>query len=409
MNAHQSPPHPDVRVLSVIHPFRPAFSGEGEWWLRAIPGLRERGVDVQILTTAEANGHPAVEHTELVDGVVVHRVPTAGGLPPYPGRLVSLLRTLHASRRRFDLVVFHSLNHDGVFASCVAGRALGWKTVFKMTLYGADDLQTVRRTGRFGRVRFASLALADGLISLGPGMAGPYRDQPSVRDRLLIVAQGVDVRRFAPPSQAERVRLRRGLGITDDRPVALFCGGLVRRKGVDTLIEAWAEVHRHLPEAVLLLVGPHHLDGLDEPYFREFSEFVHQRIPALGLQDHVRLLGLRRDVDRIYGAADLFVFPSRAEGWAAVFGEAMASGLPCVVSEMDGVAEQLIRDGQEGVIVRSQDPHEWAAHITELLSAPDRLRQMGALSRSRVLARASMDVTLDHYAHFFRQIARRPA
>jgi glycosyltransferase involved in cell wall biosynthesis len=73
---------------------------------------------------------------------------------------------------------------------------------------------------------------------------------------------------------------------------------------------------------------------------------------------------------------------------------------------MDGVARELVHDGQEGVIVDSEDPREWALHITELLGAPARLRQMGAHARCSALARASMDAALDRYATFFRRIAR---
>ena len=61
-----------LRVLSIIHPFRPAFSGEAEAWLKMIPALRQQGVDVEILTSAESDT-PEV-WTALIEGVVVHRV-----------------------------------------------------------------------------------------------------------------------------------------------------------------------------------------------------------------------------------------------------------------------------------------------------------------------------------------------
>lgn len=115
-----------VRVLSVIRSFRPAFSGEGEWWLRLIPFLRERGVEVEILTSGEAkDGGP-----ERVEGVSVHRVPIMNGPPGlrgYAGKLVAGLLALRQRRRRFDVALFHALSRDMVFASCVAGRLGGWR------------------------------------------------------------------------------------------------------------------------------------------------------------------------------------------------------------------------------------------------------------------------------------------
>jgi glycosyltransferase involved in cell wall biosynthesis len=173
------------------------------------------------------------------------------------------------------------------------------------------------------------------------------------------------------------------------------------------LVDAWAQVHQQLPGAVLLLAGPNHHDGLKGTDHEPFCVEIEQRIAALGLQDRIRLLGMRQDVDQIYRAADLFVFPSRAEGWGTVISEAMACGLPSLLAPMDGIAEDHIRDGHEGLIVRSEDPREWAAHITELLGSPERRRQMGAQARCRVLARVSMDLVVDRYATFFRQTAGR--
>ena len=392
-----------LRVISVIHPFRPEFSGEGEWWLRMIPLLRQRGVDVEIMTTVPASA-PGVA-TAVEDDIVVHRVLPDPRMPAYPGRIAALLRSLRQDRSRFNMALFHSTNYDAVYASCLAGRALGWKTIYKMTLHRADDLASIRATGRFGRVRAASIALADGFISMSKVMIGRYEGRRFLRDRLLVVPQGVDTTRFSPADPGERARLRASLQLSPDARVALFCGAVIYRKGVDILIDAWRAIKARVPGAVLLLAGPNHHGGLDEPDFIQFSAEIERRIGALGFTDSVRLLGYRADTERLYRAADLFVFPSRNEGWGTVISEAMASGLPCVVSPMDGIGDEHIEHGRDGLIVRTGDPSDYASAIAGLLNDDAQRHVLGGRARTRIVERVAMDLVADKYAGFFRQIA----
>jgi glycosyltransferase involved in cell wall biosynthesis len=393
----------DIRVLSVIQPFRPAFSGEGEWWLRTIPFLRSLGVEVEILTGGAQNGGP-----EVVEGVVVHRIPTPDGSPSLAGHVRRVLRALQAlrvRRRRFDVALFHSPNNDAAFASCVAGRLCGWKTVYKATLLGSDDLETLATSGRMGPLRVAALRLAHGVIAPSRPMVRPHEERRWLRGRLLVVPQGVDLERFRPADAARRGAARRELGLADDARVVLFCGAVIQRKGVDLLVEAWHRVSRQVPEAVLLMVGPHHRSGLREPEYRSFSEGIVRRIEELGLAERIRLLGYQREMDRFYAAADVFAFPSRFEGWPAALAEALASGLPCVVSELRGISEEHLEDGVQGFIVRSEDPLAYAERLARLLVDADAARRMGASARRRAVGRFDVGRVAGRYADFLRGVA----
>src|SRR5262245_24304897 len=198
--------------------FRPAFTGEGEWWLRMIPRLRSRGLDVEILTVA--NGCPP--GATLVEGTRVSRIAVDQRSPS----LSWLYRVLDAlSRRRdsMDLALFHSPNRDAVFASCLAGRLFGWRTVYRMTLLGSDDLMSIRRVGKLGRLRMAALRLAHGYVSMASAMTRGFERARFLRDRVLTVTQGVDTERFRPVDAAGKAEARKELGLPPDVPVALFC------------------------------------------------------------------------------------------------------------------------------------------------------------------------------------------
>lgn len=377
-----------------------------------VPLLRARGVEVEILTSRPGDD---VTEAEIVDGVSVQRVPIKNGppsfwhrfsgvAPSYWDRLSKVIGAMIARRKSFDIALFHSHNNDLVYASCAVGRILGWKTVYKMTLLRSDDLKSIYSMGRFGRLRLAILRLADGYISMSRILMRGFEDASFLRNKLIVVPQGVDTDRFRPADPVRKRSLRRELGIPEDARVVLFCGGVVYRKGVDILVEAWHQVSAKERGAILLMVGPNHRNGLDEPEHRQFGEDMERRIKALGLDTSVRLLGYQGAPENFYAVSDVFVFPSRSEGWGAAVTEAMACGLPCVVSPLDGISEEQLRDGEEGVIVRSQDPEEYAAQLLRLLGDEETRGQMGQRARKRAADLFDVGRVADSYAAFLHRV-----
>jgi len=149
--------------------------------------------------------------------------------------------------------------------------------------------------------------------------------------RVRVVYNGLDRNRFHPGLRDEhRLRTRAELGTADDEPVALFVGSGFSRKGLADLIRAAARL------SVRVWVAGHDRAG---PYRRLAA--------GLGLADRVDFLGPRSDVERLYGAADVFVLPSWYEPFANVCLEAMASGLPVVTSRETGAAE-IVQPGVNG-------------------------------------------------------------
>jgi glycosyltransferase involved in cell wall biosynthesis len=146
----------------------------------------------------------------------------------------------------------------------------------------------------------------------------------------------------------------------------LFAGHIGLRKGVPHLLDAWERLG--LKEARLLLAGPMHLsrDYLD----RHSSSFEH-----LGAVPRVRLFELMKE-------ADLFVFPSLAEGFGLVIGEAMSCGVPVLTTTNTGGPE-LITDGREGWCVPAHDAGALAERIEWAYSNRDELYEMGRRARSR--------------------------
>ena len=160
-------------------------------------------------------------------------------------------------------------------------------------------------------------------------------------NRIHVIPGGVDVDRFAiarSPSEC-----RRTLGWPADRPIVLCVRRLVRRVGVDTLVEAANVLRARVPDALVLIAGT-------GPLQRELEA----RVAALGLEQHVRFLGFlpEADLPTAYRAADLTVVPTAAlEGFGLITVESLAAGTPCVVTPVGAltdviapIAPQLVAD-----------------------------------------------------------------
>ena len=176
-----------------------------------------------------------------------------------------------------------------------------------------------------------------------------------------LVYNGLDRNRFHPGLAGQyREETRRELGLTSDEPALLFVGSGFVRKGLQELLRALPAVKGRLLAAGRDRLGP----------FRRLAQ-------KLGVGDRAVFLGPRPDVERLYGAADVFVLPSWYEPFSNACLEAMASGLPVVTTTGTGAAE-VIEDGVNGFVVPfPARPEILAEKITQAL-ALDRERLIDA-------------------------------
>jgi glycosyltransferase involved in cell wall biosynthesis len=214
------------------------------------------------------------------------------------------------------------------------------------------------------------------------------------RDRTNVVYYGTDAQRFGPVDPAERESARRALGVRSGRPLALFVGALGdRRKGFDTLFEAWRALCREPDWDVDLLVA-----GTGAELMSWRARAV-EHLPAGRMQ----FLGFRRDVPALLAASDVLVHPARYEAYGLSVHEALCRGLPAIVSATAGIAERYPEDLRQLLLA---DPES----VTELIG---RLRQWrtDTTLRERVLPFTSRlrSRTWDHMAREIAAIASRAA
>ncbi|MEA2381765.1 MAG: hypothetical protein QOH72_1736 [Solirubrobacteraceae bacterium] len=193
-----------------------------------------------------------------------------------------------------------------------------------------------------------------------------------------LVGNGVDTARYRPPRDAaERAAARAAAGL-DERLAILTVGGIEPRKGSLTLLDAFAAARTALPERrpVLLVAG-----GATLFDYRDEIDRFHARAAALGLNGDLRVLGPVEDteLEGLYRAADVFALPSTKEGYGLAVLEALAAGLPAVVSDLD-VFRGFLGDGDSALLARTGDPDALAGALVRVAREPglaDRLREGG--------------------------------
>lgn len=162
---------------------------------------------------------------------------------------------------------------------------------------------------------------------------------------------GVDINRFKPPAEEEKLALRQEYGFNEKDFIIICVGELNANKNQALAIKAVKILKERIPNIKLLLAGK----GDMEKQYRKMAE-------KLGVKDNVLFLGYRRDIPELLSISDIAVSSSRREGLPVNVMEAMATGLPLVVTDCRGNRD-LVRNGENGFVVGIDDAEGMAERI----------------------------------------------
>ncbi len=204
---------------------------------------------------------------------------------------------------------------------------------------------------------------------------------------------GVDGGRFRPDIEIRR-ELRHKLGITQSAPLLLFLGRFTQDKGVLDLAKAFVSLTEKFPEVRILFVGPDE-SGL----VRKISNICEAVNSNVHFVDYTDL------PERFMAAADIFCLPSYREGFGMAIIEAAAAGIPAVASRIYGITD-AVADGITGLLHPPGDVDAIVQQLSELLSNPERCREMGACARRRALADFSREESSRALLAFYSKIMK---
>ncbi len=194
------------------------------------------------------------------------------------------------------------------------------------------------------------------------------------------------------------------LNLPDSSQIVVTVANIRRIKGIDVLARAAALVTREFPNAMFLIIGAVSGPAVE----RDTAEQLHDLVHRLGIERNFKLLGVRNDVVPLLKSSRLFCMLSRSEGFSNAILEAMACGLPCVVTRVGGNAE-AITDGDTGFLVPSEDYEAAAERVCRLLRDPVKATEMGRAARAVVADKFSSKRMIDELATLYESLVTEKA
>jgi glycosyltransferase involved in cell wall biosynthesis len=303
---------------------------------------------------------PAAPAIENQDGIEVRHprfFSVPGAFKWLDGLFMALacLPTMRRLKRSFGFNVIdaHFAYPDG-YAATLLGRWL--RVPVTITLRGTEvplardpprRRRLVKALQRARRVFSVSESLKQHVVGLGVA-----------REKIMVVGNGIDTTVF---HRVGRAAARHALNLPVDAPVLISVGALVERKGFHRVMECLPALRRRFPGLRYLVIGGPSPEG-------DWTGILRERAAELGLADCVIFMGALapKELKLPLSAADVFVLATQNEGWANVFLEAMACGLPVVTTSVGGNAEVVAHPGL-GIIVPFGEREELERAMTEAL------------------------------------------
>ncbi len=323
----------------------------------------------------EIHFHAAVHPDEDDPQIRVHHIPTIG--PFNATRMVSFaVRATNAlSRGAFDIthghgtvvgcdiLTAHSCHREGMHRA----RQYRRNTVGRGRNFGvADKVRLFIERQNCEKRNFRRVIAVSSLVKR------ELTNWYGLRDRdVVVIPNGVNTGEFNLQRREQyRPTMRAVTGVHDDEVVILFAGNEFGRKGLDVTVRALSALRKY--RVHLFVCG----DDRPDPYLSLAQQ--------IGVGSQVRFFGHCDQMVKYYAAADILVLPTLHEAFGMVITEAMACGLPVVVSREAGAAEDIIRDGHNGLLLADPaEEGELVRALRLLIEDPNLAQRLGAEAHKR--------------------------
>ena len=396
-----------TRVLFVAESFYPVCGG-GERHIQDLSAaLVSSGLAATVLTRRSERAWPS---TETLNGVRVLRVGPSG-----PGRigkyamLPSVLAALWRERTTFDVAIvcgtrvlglpvalwLKALGKPVALQAEMTGELTGEIYVWGTPLHRPLFLWAL---STFMAARNVFFRRAAAFVAISRLIESEALDAGLARERVHYIPHAADTGRFRPAVPGEARVLRARVGLPLDGVLAVFTGRLLKGKGLEILIEAFARLATEHPNAHLVIVG----SGAGQVLSVE--DALRADVAERGLASRVTFTGRVDNVEDYLRASDVFAFPSLYEGLPHSPIEAAAAGLPAVASRTGGIPDIVVH-GQTGLLVEPGDVDGVTAALRTLFGDAELHERFGRRARELALERFSLVAVSERYRQLFERLA----
>ena len=375
----------------VVRLFFPWIGGTEKQAHKLAKMLTAKGLDVEIVTGWWFRNTP---QSELIEDVPVFRNLTLWemfgirGLRRFGGYLyiLTLLWYLGRTRNDYDIIHVHGLNYH-TFTSVIAGRWFHKKVIAKLANSGsASDIKKMRREQQLPLERFLipTALQCDRFVATTGAIVEELKNEGVSAARILELPNGVETDLITPRTS---YKLANMIQIT-------FVGRLHEQKGLDVLFLGFSKLVEIFPmlNVKLRLVG-------DGPLRND----LHALASNLKIDTRVEFVGKTDQVYSYLQETDIFILPSRAEGMSNALLEAMAFGLPVVVSDIPGNV-LLVQNEVNGLVFASQNSDALVKTLSLYLMDGSLRERMGRTARKTIEKQYSLQSVADRYMALYNDL-----
>lgn len=369
-----------MKIFVVIRDFF-SIGGAENFARDFVKFLKDRKVEVRVLTTRKNFFKKKRSFSENIKIVEFYtpEIRFLGTIIYY----ISLSLYLIFHSKDFDVIQSFFLKHSS-FVSILIGKFLRKKVFCRMECSGKfGDIESLKKLP-FSKIFLKVFKMADGIIVLSKEMQKELELHKFKKEKLFLIPNAVDINKFKPHKEKEKLREKFGYC---GKKIIIFIGRLTEQKGVKYLIESFEKLE--IKEKYLIILG----DG-------ELKETLKNMVFSLGIDDKVLFAGRKKNVLPYLQIADIFVLPSFSEGLPISLLEAMACGLPVIVSKVGGNVD-VVEDKINGYLVEPKNVWKLKSAMEDLLKKEKELELMRKRNREKIVKNYSFGVIVEKYLNLY--------
>ncbi len=378
-------------VTGVYHP---EVSGAANQCRQLVRKLNEKVNFTVFTTTRDLN----LKQRSEIDGVEVLRFRWKRGLGNYFINILKFVDIFLLRRQDFQIVHMHGFSLKSVLL-LVLSKIFDKKVIIKMTSIGHDDPISITQQSFLIKNFFFK---SDSYVGMSPRFVELYRKSQLESDRLHYIPNGVDIERFYSVEAKQKSALRDKLNLPRKMKLILFVGHFSKDKCPDILLKSWiGNVSERYPDTGIIFAGStktgnyeidyklvKHIRNLAQPYINKRIFFIEKS----------------HKIENLYQASDFFVMPSVREGMPNALLEAMSSGMPVIVSRLEGVTDRIVTEGFNGLLVQPGDGDDLGRAIHRLLDDDDLKKSFSEKARETIIEKFSMKRVSNEYFALYRRL-----
>jgi len=241
--------------------------------------------------------------------------------------------------------------------------------------------------------------MADRYVSKSEVITEIFKKSEIPMNKVVQIPYSVDTEKYKPIGMEKKMELREKLKIWKEGKIILFVGGINIRKGVEVLVDAYIQIEKKFPDLKLLIVGPTY------KYDQKYISNIKNKIKENNLNEKVYMTEDNvENVEEYMQSSDIFVLPSRQEGFPISVIEAMSCGLAVVGSDIPEIAKAQISSGKDGYTFKEGNSKELADRLEKLLKDVECISRIGIEARKKVENNWSTEIVDKAYRNLYMSI-----